>query len=172
MILRGVEEKPPFRAAIINFPWWQQMLSEEQLSRQYHHLLEEAGCSDLECLRNAPDDILRNATQETYKKAYAAGDYGHGKFYYGPYVDGTLIQDLPSREFKHGHFAKTPIIVTRERWEGVLFSNQSMTTTEEETQDLHIQFPKASEEFVDKVFNLYPSRFFNSTFWQRQTWFG
>jgi carboxylesterase type B len=172
MILRGGEEKPPFRATIVNFPWWQQMLSEEQLSRQYHHLLEEAGCSDLECLRNVPDDILRNATQETYKKAYATGDYGHGNFYYGPYVDGTLIQDLPSREFKNGHFAKIPIIVTRERWEGALFSNQSMTTIEEETQDLHIQFPNASEEFVDKVFNLYPSSSFNSTFWQRQTWFG
>ena len=62
--------------------------------------------------------------------------------------------------------------MTRERWEGVLFSKQSMTTIEEEDQDLHVQFPIASEEFVEKVFSLYPSSSFNSTFWQRQTWFG
>jgi carboxylesterase type B len=172
MILRGGEENPPFRAAIINFPWWQQMLSEEQLSRQYHRLLEEAGCSDLDCLRSVPDNVLRNATQETYKKAYTANEYGHGNFYYGPYVDGTLVQDLPSREFKKGKFAKVPILVTHERWEGFLFSNQSMTTIEEEAQDLRVQFPSANEEFVGKIFDLYPRSSFNSTFWRRQTWFG
>jgi carboxylesterase type B len=148
------------------------MLREEQLGKQYQHLLKEASCEDLGCLRSTPDDVLRNATQETYKKAYAAEEYGHGNFYYGPYVDGTLIQDLPSREFKNGNFAKIPVLVSRERWEGFSFSNQSMTTIQEETQDLHIQFQSASEEFVGTVFELYPSSSFNSTFWQRQTWFG
>jgi carboxylesterase type B len=172
MILRGGAEKPPFSGAIINFPWWQQMLREEQLGKQYQHLLKEASCEDLGCLRSTPDDVLRNATQETYKKAYAAEEYGHGNFYYGPYVDGTLIQDLPSREFKNGNFAKIPVLVSRERWEGFSFSNQSMMTIQEETKDLHIQFQSASEEFVGTVFDLYPSSSFNSTFWQRQTWFG
>jgi len=172
MILYGGARKPPFRAAIINFPWWQQFLREEQLNRQFDRLLEEAGCGDLQCLRNLSENVLKVATQETYKKAYAAEEYGHGNFYYGPYIDGTLIQNLPSHEFATGRFTKVPVMVNRETYEGFTFSNQSMTTTLEEIQDLRVQFPSGDENFISQVFEMYPSASFNSTFWRRQTWFG
>ncbi|KAF2794138.1 alpha/beta-hydrolase [Melanomma pulvis-pyrius CBS 109.77] len=172
MILRGGVENPPFRAAIVNFPWWQQFLKEGQLSKQFHHLLMESGCDDVDCLRAVSEGDLKAATQATYKKAYAAGDYGYGNFYYGPYVDGALIRDLPSREFKKGHFTKIPVLVTREKYEGFTFSNQSITTSLEESLDLKVQFPIADDDFVEKVFNMYPRNAFNSSFWHRQTWFG
>ncbi|KAL5371690.1 hypothetical protein DPSP01_014070 [Paraphaeosphaeria sporulosa] len=169
---KGGNHTPPFRAAMADFPWWQQFLREEQLTKQYDNLLEAANCATLMCLKALPEDILKEATQATYISAYADKAYGYGNFYYGPYVDGDIIRDLPSRELRAGKFVKVPTWVSREGYEGFTFSNQSMTTTEEEAKDLHTQFPYANETFVDDVFGLYPRDQFNSTFWQRSTWFG
>lgn len=172
MTMHGGVENPPFRAAVAEFPWWQQHLTDDQLERQYNYLLEAANCSSLSCLQGLPDPVLAAATQATYFKGYAEGAYGHGHFYYGPYVDGSIIRDLPSREFAAGHFTKIPMLTDRDMYEGFSFSNQSLTTLEEEKTDLGIQFPRADEKFVEKLFELYPSNDFNATFWQRQTWFG
>ncbi|KAJ4349735.1 uncharacterized protein N0V89_008353 [Didymosphaeria variabile] len=172
LIWKGGVDKPPFRATMADFPFWQQYLREEQLAKQYDNLLASANCSTLECLHELPEEILKEATQTTYISAYADKAYGYGNFYYGPYVDGDLIRDLPSREFRAGHFVQVPTWTSREGYEGFTFSNQSMTTIKEETEDLRNQFPRANEEFVEDVFGLYPQEQFNSTFWQRLTWFG
>jgi carboxylesterase type B len=172
LIWKGGIEKPPFRAAMADFPWWQPYLMESQLATQYDNLLSSANCSTLKCLQTLPEETLKQATQATYISAYAAKEYGYGNFYYGPFVDGDIIRDLPSREFRAGHFAKVPTWTSREGYEGFTFSNQSMTTVEEETDDLRVQFPYASEEFLEGLFELYPQDQFNSTFWQRLTWFG
>ncbi|KAH7355897.1 Alpha/Beta hydrolase protein [Pyrenochaeta sp. MPI-SDFR-AT-0127] len=172
MIMHGGVKKPPFRAAVSQLPWWQQYLREEQLATQYRSLLSLANCSSLACLKALPEDTLKVVTQASYRKGYLDGEYGHGTFYYGPYVDGTLIRDLPSNEFKAGHFTKVPTLVDRDQYEGYVFSNQSMTAMEEQSSDLQAQFPYAYGGFTENVYALYPRKEFNSTFWQRQTWFG
>lgn len=172
MIWKGGVEAPPFRGAMADFPWWQQYLKEDQLTDQYKNLLSSAKCSNLTCLRKLTEEQLKEATQATYNWAYKAGAYGYGNFYYGPYVDGELIRDLPSREFRGGHFAKVATWTTREGYEGFTFSNQSMASLDEEIADLRIQFPYASKGFFDEILALYPRQEFNSTFWQRSTWFG
>jgi carboxylesterase type B len=172
MIWRGGVEKAPFRAAMADFPWWQQQLREEQLAVQFGYLLSSANCSTLACLRDLPEESLKTASQATYRMGYRNGAYGYGSFYYGPYIDGELLLDLPSREFKAGHFAKLPMMVSREGLEGVTFSNQSMKTIEEETADMKKHFPFASKTFIVRLYELYPRETFNSIFWQRQTWFG
>ncbi|KAJ4305019.1 hypothetical protein N0V90_000548 [Kalmusia sp. IMI 367209] len=172
LIWKGGAENPPFRAAMADFPWWQQYQREEQLTKQYEYLLASANCSTLVCLQGLSEERLQEATQATYISAYADEAYGYGNFYYGPYVDGDLIRGLPSQEFRAGHFAKVPLWTSREGYEGFTFSNQSMTSLEEETEDLRIQFPYAKESFIDDIFKLYPRQAFNSTFWQRLTWFG
>ncbi|KAF1978456.1 carboxylesterase, partial [Bimuria novae-zelandiae CBS 107.79] len=169
LIWKGGIGKPPFHAAMADFSWWQQYLEEEQLEKQYENLLDLSNCSSLECLQALPEETLIEGTQATYISAYAERSYGYGNFYYGPYVDGDIIRDLPSREFREGHFVKVPTWTTREGYEGFTFSNQSMTTFEEEVVDLKIQFPCASEGFIDHLFALYPRENFNSTFWQRLT---
>ena len=169
---KGGVENPPFRAAIADYPWWQQFSRDEQLDKQFELLLDATRCTDLKCLQGVPEDVLKNVTQESYTTAYLNGAYGHGHFYYGPYVDGEFVQDLPSREFKAARYAKVPTWVSREGFEGWAFSNQSMTTIEEEKADLRTLFPYADERFIDKIYELYPSKDFNSTFWHRQTWFG
>lgn len=152
---RGIAT-PPFRAAMADFPWWQQYSSQVQLAKQYDGLLDAANCSTLMCLRALPEDTLKEATQATYISAYECKEYGYGNFYYGPYVDGKMILGLPSQEFSAGRFAKVPTWISREGYEGFTFSNQSVTTIEEETEDLGVHFPYANQTFLDDVFDLYP----------------
>jgi carboxylesterase type B len=142
------------------------------LEEQYGIILNVTGCSNLECLRSLPAAILANASQATYSVGYAAGDYGFGDFFYGPYVDGAVIRDLPSQEFKKGHFTKVPLLTNREGYEGTLFSNQNETNMTQEVLDLNTLFPYAKQSFFNRLFELYPSSNFNSTFFQRSQLFG
>ena len=119
-----------------------------------------------------PAQKLANASTESYEVAYARGDYGYGDFYYGPYVDGVVIRDLPSQEFKQGHFTQVPLLTNREGYEGYIFSNPNETTTTQEIQDLATLFPNAKKSFFTRLFELYPRSDFNSTLFQRQTLFG
>ncbi|KAK4160660.1 alpha/beta-hydrolase [Cladorrhinum sp. PSN259] len=172
MIMYGGVENPPFRAAIAEYPWWQPYLRKEQLLRQYRYLLRETSCENFQCLRALDAAELATASQLTYFEAYADKAYSHGSFYFGPYVDGNVIKDLPSREFRAGHFTKVPILVDREGYEGYIFSNQSVATLSQEIEDLRTVYPNADEDFIKQLYQLYPSKDFNSTFFHRQTIFG
>ena len=83
------------------------------LENQYRHLLSASNCTNLQCLRSLDPSSLKIATQQTYIDAYNSdpGLYAFGDFYYGPSVDGDLIRDLPSNEWKQGHFTKVPLLV-------------------------------------------------------------
>ena len=195
MIIFGGESNPPFRAVIsglshssfpfsiavcfilysdeiTEFPWWQPFHNNSVLQRQYNLLLNTSGCSNLDCLRSLPSTVLANASQDTYILGSNAGEYGFGDFYYVPYVDGSLIRDLPSQEFKRGHFTKVPLLTNREGYEGISFSNRNETTEIQETLDLEILFPNAKQSFFNRLYELYPSSDFNSTFYQRAQLFG
>src|SRR5258708_1800963 len=58
------------------------------------------------------------------------------------------------------------------RYEGVIFSNMSATTQVQETVDAKDMFPLAGPAFFSRLYQLYPRPSYNSTFYQRQTWFG
>ena len=83
------------------------------LESQYRLLLSASNCSDLQCLRTIDSASLKIAAQQTYIDAYNSdpGLYAFGDFYYGPSVDGDLIRDLPSNEWKQSHFTKVPLLV-------------------------------------------------------------
>ncbi|EJU06449.1 alpha/beta-hydrolase [Dacryopinax primogenitus] len=168
MILYGGVTSPPFRAAIAaEYPWWQPYKNDSALETQYRQLLTATGCSDLACLRALDETSLATASQEVYVQAYAAGSYGYGDFYFGPAVDGEIIRDLPSNEFKQGHFTKVPLLVNRDGYEGVIFSNLSVTTMEEELEDMLNLFPYAGQSFINRLYELYPLSAYNSTFYHR-----
>lgn len=63
-------------------------------------------------------------------------------------------------------------MATHSEYEGFVFSNRSMTTEQELRSDLQQQFPAANPSFFDDLFNLYPARDYNSTFYRRQDLFG
>ena len=118
------------------------------------------------------ETALKTATQQTYLDGYSPQLYGYGDFYYGPSVDGDVIRDLPSNEWKQGHFTKVPLLVDHNGYEGYNYGNQSITTASESQADLQTLWPAATTWFFDRLYQLYPREAYNSTFWQRQTLFG
>ncbi|KAF2493352.1 alpha/beta-hydrolase [Lophium mytilinum] len=163
---------PPFSAAIAEYPWWQPFLNPAIQEAQYDTTLRLSGCSDLNCLRSLSVADLANAGQAVLNVSYPSAGYGYGLFYFGPVVDGIFVRDLPSNEYREGHFYKVPTIVDHEGYEGVIFTNFTLTTTENETKDAQYIFPSADASFFSRLYELYPSSDFNSTFFQRQQWFG
>jgi hypothetical protein len=89
------------------YPWWQRLKPDDILETQYSDLLHSARCKDLTCLRNQTGSMIAQAAQESYSIRYKRPGalYGYGDFYYGPSVDGKVIQGLPSVEFAKGHFS-------------------------------------------------------------------
>ncbi|TKX18785.1 hypothetical protein C1H76_9046 [Elsinoe australis] len=174
MILYGGDDSPPFRAAIAEYPWWQPYHNDTILGDQYRQVLTASNCTDLACLRSLPSDVLNAASQAAQRVGYTSQPryYGYGDFYYGPAVDGDAIRDLPSNEFKQGHFTKVPLLVDRDGYEGFVFSNMSETTEAAVEGDLQSLFPYAKSSFFTRLFDLYPQNAFNSSFFQRQQLFG
>ena len=170
MMMYGGVSNPPFHAAIAEYPWWQPYHDSATLDSQYKQLLTAANCSNLACLRSLPSDQLVTATQDVYNLGYNSSKqyYGYGDFYFGPSVDGDILRDLPSNEFKRGHFTKIPLITTRNAYEGVSFTNRSVTTLAGLQQDIQTLFPSAKNSFFARLFQLYPRSAFNSTFFQHQ----
>jgi len=85
--------------------------------------MHAAKCQNITCLRAVPDGVLAAASQQTYIMGYFAKPkpwYGYGDYYYGPVVDGKSILDLPSREFHLGRFTPVPLLVSRDRYEGIV----------------------------------------------------
>lgn len=189
MILYGGVSNPPFRAVMagsfsaprstfslfmemIEYPWWQPFHDDLTQERQYRLLLKATSCGDIDCLRRIPADKLASASQSTFETGYADGYYGYGDFFYGPSVDGKVIRQLPSQEFKQGHFTRVPLFVNHDAYEGELFTNQNLSSMDDEVNGVHTLFPNARNSFVSRLFDLYPASNFNSTFFQRATWFG
>ncbi|KAK5108211.1 hypothetical protein LTR62_008667 [Meristemomyces frigidus] len=102
--------------------------------RNNHTLIGEmigaANRSNLTCMRSVSSETLIAAMQKSLDTGYLNKVYGWGDFYYGPAVDGDIIRDLPSTEFKRGHFTKVPLIVNRDGYEGCNYSPKNETTCE------------------------------------------
>jgi hypothetical protein len=94
-------------------------------------------------------------------------------FYYGPVVDGRFIRELPDQAYKYGRFYNVPLLVDRDAYEGYIFTQPNLTTSQAiETVDAQTLFPFAGQSFFSRLYQLYPASDFNSTLWQRATWFG
>ena len=172
LIAGGGYDEPPFRAAIAEYPWWQPLLNASTQERQYVSALQAAGCGDLNCLRGLSASALQTVNQKDQNVSYPGPGDGYGTFWFGPVVDGKFVQQLPDQAFKTGRFYKVPLIVDHDAYEGDIFSNMTQTTQMEETTDAMDLFPGAGPSFFSRLYGLYPQSAYNSTFFQRQTWYG
>lgn len=139
---------------------------------QYYNALKLSGCSSVDCLRALSIDKLEYLNQAVQNASYPGPGVGYGVYNFGPVVDGRFLVELPSLAFQLGHFYDVPLIVDRDGYEGYIFSNMSVTTQVQETVDAEDMFPFAGPAFFSRLYQLYPRRSYNSTFFQRQTWFG
>lgn len=129
---------PPFRAAIAEYPWWQPLLNASTQELQYDLTLQAFGCRDLNCLRGLSSEDMVAPGQALYNTSYPGTGYGYGSFWFGPVVDGDFLRDLPDVAFKKGDYHQVPIIVDREGYEGVVFSNSSQISQIEETIEVSL----------------------------------
>ncbi|KAL1637883.1 hypothetical protein SLS56_000440 [Neofusicoccum ribis] len=172
LIAGGAFDQPPFSAAIPEYPWWSPLLSPSAQEKQFRLSLSAGNCTDLACLRSLESTDLQFINQNVQNISYPGPGNGFGTFYFGPVVDGRFIRQLPGNEFKQGNFHRVPILLDRDAYEGHDFSNQSVTTLGEETMDAMNTFPSGGPSFFSRLYQLYPRSAYNSTFFQRQTWFG
>jgi carboxylesterase type B len=188
LILYGGASNPPFRAAISEYPWWQSYKNNTILEAQYGQMLTATSCDNLACLRSQSTQSLIDAMQASLISYGWEKYYGWGDFYYGPAVDGDVIRDLPSNEFKQGHFSKVPLIVNRDvrisytevtidaegfqQYEGYNYSPMDDNTEANMTRELQTIFPYAKPSFFKRMYQLYPESDFNSTFFKRAQIYG
>lgn len=148
------------------------LINQSTQSIQYNTALRLADCTSVDCLRSLPAPRLATLNQAVQNATYPGPGVGFGIFSFGPVVDGKFIKELPGLAFQRGNFYDVPIIVDHEGYEGVIFSNASLTAQIDETADAQDIFPYAGPAFFSRLYQLYPRSDFNSTFFQRQTWFG
>jgi carboxylesterase type B len=183
MILYGGVQDPPFRAAIsgkssmayythahtnylAEYPWWTPPYSDKGLNTQYRRILEASNCQNLECLRELPIKELVKAGDKSHTTARKAQELASGLFYWGPTVDGTIIKDFPLNEFDNGHFSKVPLLTDRNEFEGVVFTNFSLTNTDDVIEDLSVVWPDKPRSTLVKLLNMYPATLYNGVILQ------
>ncbi|KAK5117720.1 hypothetical protein LTR62_005144 [Meristemomyces frigidus] len=191
LIAGGAYDEPPYSAAIAEYPWfvpirwtavdgqeitdifrWQPFLNSSQQDKQFDTTLQLANCSSITCLRSLSSSTISTLSQKVENASYPTGGDGFGVYYWGPVVDYKFIKELPSIAFSLGHFYDVPLMVDHDAYEGVIFSNMSLMTQAAETTDAEYLFPFAGPAFFSRLYELYPMSDYNSTFFQRQTWFG
>ncbi|KAH8804575.1 Alpha/Beta hydrolase protein [Xylogone sp. PMI_703] len=172
LLANGGSDTPPFSAAIAELPWVQPLMNASSQNIQYREILKLANVSGLAGLRSLDTGFLQKINQQHATEYFPSPGYGQGVFDYGPVVDGKFIRQLPSEALKQGNFYRVPLLTDHDAYEGFIFSNPNTTTQVAETLDARSLFPYAKPSFYARLYNLYPRSDFNSTFWQRQTWFG
>ncbi|KXH42585.1 acetylcholinesterase [Colletotrichum simmondsii] len=169
MTLYGGSQRPPFRAAIPEYPWWTPMYNKEFLNKQYSRFSSAANCTSLSCLRKLPASGIKAATQKSFQSAYNAHEFAYGNFYWGPSVDGNIVRGHPLEEFRSGRFTKVPVLVNHNGYEGILFSNTTMTTQDELLADLQTLWPSLPESKIADLLEFYPTSTYNGTVLDRLT---
>lgn len=137
------------------------MMDQAQLNKQYETFIQAANCTSLECLRNAPLSSIQLATKKSFEIGYSQGDYAYGLCYWGPAVDGHILQEGPLEAFSQGHFQHVPVLIDHDGNEGFSFSNTSITTIDEMILDLERAWP--NETFPDDALALYPASTYNAS---------
>lgn len=153
------------------YPWWTPIYNDSWLAAQYSGFADAANCSSVYCLRNLSVRDLQRATVTSYQTAYSARQYAYGTFYWGPAVDGHAVPDYPAAAFRDGKFTKIPVLVDRDGFEGVSFTNFSLTTTAEVLADLSTLWPSIAPGRLAEILALYPASAYNGTALSAQPFF-
>jgi carboxylesterase type B len=163
MIMYGGSSEPPFRGVISEYPWWTPLYNETWVNEQYSLFLQSANCSTLVCLRGLSLAEIQATTRVSYVRAYLSKAFAYGTFYWGPVIDGEIIQDHPLSEYRNGHFTKVPLMVDRNYWECLSFTNTSLTTIDEVRSDLAGLWHDPDQQYAETALTLYPESSYNAT---------
>lgn len=131
------------------------MLDQDQLNKQYETFEQATNCASLNCLRQLPLSTIKQAIQRSYDLSYNAGNFAYGTYYWGPAVDGHILQERPLEAFSQGHFHEVPVLIDRDGNEGFTFTNTSLVS------DLERSWP--NKTFLAEALALYPDSLYNTS---------
>jgi acetylcholinesterase len=159
MITNGGNTEGLFRAAFMQSGSPQQTSDITAGQPYYDFLVESTGCSGssdtLECLRDAPYDILKAAVNNTP----SIFSYQSVALAWPPRVDGVFLVDDPQKLLKRGEVARIPFVSGECDDEGTLFSLTSTNVTTEADLRTYLKayyFPNATDSQMDDLLTLYP----------------
>ncbi|KAL7917373.1 Carboxylesterase family domain-containing protein [Trichoderma austrokoningii] len=167
LMYQGGEKTPPYRAAIAEFPWMQPYHDSDFLQQQYKFVLNASSCDDLVCLRGLSASELEKAITTSYYTAYAAELYAYGDMFFGPSIDNNIIQNLPSVEFTRGQFSKVPLLTNHDSFEGILFTNFSTTSFNENKRQWQKSWDSSTPRFWNALNKLYPLSAFEGAYYDQ-----
>ncbi|KAK4442551.1 lipase 1 [Podospora aff. communis PSN243] len=108
-VLNGGKEKLPFQQALISSPGIPPRRHPiERQKRLFQMILNEANCTSIECLRDAPESTIVRVNEKLINGM--PSDAGGGVFGpapgFGPVPDGSFVPDTPVALFQQGKFHK------------------------------------------------------------------
>ena len=154
MIMYGGQPNPPFHGVIAEYAWWTPMYPSAWQNKQYNSFVKNAGCSTLVCLRAAPVSTIISATSQTAAVAITT-DYDPDTYYWGPVVDGNIIPHYPSDAFAMGKFTKVPLLVDRDEYELLSFSDINVKTRAIYDLNVKVLWQTTSDQSVTNFTNIY-----------------
>ncbi|TFY80547.1 hypothetical protein EWM64_g3464 [Hericium alpestre] len=129
LLINGGNTEGLFRAAVMEDGTLLPVGDISHGQKYYDTLVQQTGCSNasdtLECLRQAPYDLLKAAVGQTP----AVTSYQAVNLAWMPRVDGAFLKDSPLQLVKQGSVAKLPMISGDADDEGTLFTVWNLNTT-------------------------------------------
>ncbi|KAI0666890.1 carotenoid ester lipase precursor [Trametes maxima] len=160
MLTNGGKNDDLFRGAIMQSGSHMPTGDIEELQPFYDSVVEQVGCAGeddtLNCLRQAPADVLTQATA-TLPNAL---DYSGLQDAWNPRADGVFLEAHPQNLVLAGSISKVPVISGDVLDEATLWATGSYNvTTEEEFRDYvnGVFFKSAPRDALTRLFELYPN---------------
>ncbi|OJT04264.1 Lipase 4 [Trametes pubescens] len=161
MVANGGDTEGLFRAAWMESGSLYSAGDIEELQPTFDFIASEAGCASakdpLACLREVPAEVIVKAMDKT-PTIFSAQALNIPYF---PHVDGVFIKDNMEKLTIEGKIADVPFINGANEDEGTLFSLAPLTnvTTQGEFAAFlkSNYFPRASNETIARVLELYPA---------------
>lgn len=143
-----------FVGAVTQSPYFPTQMNVSELEWQFTRYSALANCNGttdpLACLRSSDIDTLQKAN---YVMPYPGQDNAP-QSYYGPCVDGDLIQDYPSVLLAQGKYINVPLMVGDEPDEGTLFVANA-STAKEQADFMANNYPKLNTSSLVAMNNIY-----------------
>lgn len=118
---------------------------------QYDSLLNQTGCTHLDCL-TALDAVTFQKAVRTLKKPFP-GAKNPPIYFWNPTLDGDFIRDFTYNELNAGHFVKVPTIFGDTTNEGINFTPKNIMSMPTAQRFVADQFPGVNWREISKAWN-------------------
>lgn len=116
---------------------------------QYDALLNQTGCSDLNCMASMDVVTFQTAVRELRKPF--PGGVDPPIFFWNPTLDYDFIKDFTTNELKAGHYIDVPTIFGSTTHDGVIFTPKTVASLSRAQSFLIDQFPSVKWDAISQI---------------------